>query len=136
MSEITVLVFDLFLIYLSARLASELFSRLGQPVVIGELLAGVLIGPYALGLVGNPNGALIQVFHQDPAAAREALNLVYHLLAELGVVVLLFFVGLETRVEEIVQVGVRALLVGVLGVVVPLGLGFGLMYGLGYAGRE
>ena len=127
MNEITALLVDLFLIFLAAKLAAELFERIGQPPVIGELLAGVLIGPYALGLIGTPDAGLIAAFHGDATAAQEAINLVYHLIAELGVVVLLFFVGLETRLADILKVGGRAGAVAVLGVVVPFILGYGLM---------
>ncbi len=76
MNEITALLVDLFVIFLAAKLAAELFERIGQPPVIGELLAGVLIGPYALGLIGTPDTGLIAAFHGDAAAAQEAINLV------------------------------------------------------------
>ena len=49
MTEVTALLGDLFMVFLAAKLAAELFERIHQPPVIGELLAGVLIGPYALG---------------------------------------------------------------------------------------
>src|SRR5688572_32905276 len=101
MNEMTALLFDLFVVFLAAKLAAELFERIHQPPVIGELLAGVLIGPYALGLIGTPDDGLLAAFHGDAAAAQEAINLVYHLIAELGVVVLLLFVGLETRLAGI-----------------------------------
>jgi Kef-type K+ transport system membrane component KefB len=127
MTEITALLFDLFIVFLAAKLAAELFERIHQPPVIGELLAGVLIGPYALGWIGTPDTGLIQVFHGDTAAAQEAIDLVYHLVAELGIVVLLFFVGLETRIADILRVGGRAGVVAVLGVVIPFILGYGLM---------
>src|SRR5918998_3357657 len=127
MNEITALLFDLFVVFLAAKLAAELFEHIHQPPVIGELLAGVLIGPYALGLIGTPDAGLVEAFHGDATAAQEAIDIVYHLLAELGVVVLLFFVGLETRLADILRVGGRAGAVAVLGVVVPFGLGYVLM---------
>ncbi len=127
MSEIAAFLVDLFVIFLAAKVAAELFERLHQPPVIGELLAGILIGPSALGLIGTPDGSLVAAFHGDASAAQEALTLVYHLLAELGVVVLLFFVGLETRAIDIVRVGGRAAGVATLGVLVPFILGFLLM---------
>lgn len=102
---------DLFFVLLAAKAGDELFKRLGQPAIVGEILAGVLVGPAVLGLV-------------DPSAALEAF-------AELGIVFLLFWVGLETRVSDLRGVGRAALLVGVLGVVLPLagGLGIGRAWG-------
>jgi Kef-type K+ transport system membrane component KefB len=127
LSAFTGILLGLFVIFLAAKLAAELFERIHQPPVIGELLAGVLIGPHALGLIGTPDAGLVAAFHGDAAAAREAINLVYEVVAELGVIVLLFFVGLETRVADILRVGGRAGLVATLGVVVPFALGYGLM---------
>jgi Kef-type K+ transport system membrane component KefB len=98
----------LFVMFVSAKLAAELFERLKQPAVAGEILAGVVIGPSVLGLV-SPNeltGAL----------------------SEIGVIFLLFLVGLETRPADIFRVGGRALLVAVLGVVVPFIAGYALMW--------
>src|SRR5581483_9301710 len=69
---------ELFVIFAAAKLAGGAFQR--QPPVIGELLAGVLIGPYALGWIGVPGPRLVALF-DDPAAAQEALALVYHVLA-------------------------------------------------------
>ncbi len=118
---------DLFILFLAAKVAGAAFARLGQPAVIGELLAGVVIGPHALGLVGTADPALVALFHGDAAAAQEATGLVLELLAELGVIMLLFFVGLETRLSDLLGVGRRALLVGVLGVLAPFAAGYGLM---------
>jgi Na+:H+ antiporter len=105
---------DLFVVLLAAKAGDELFKRIGQPSIVGEILAGVLIGPSVLGLV-EP-GEVLEVF------------------AELGVVFLLFWVGLETRISDIREVGRTALLVGVLGVVLPFAGGVGLGAGLGEDG--
>ena len=117
---------DLFVMFLAAKVAGALFERLGQPAVIGELLAGVVIGPYALGWIGVPSPDLVEAVG-DAHRATEMLSVAHDVLAELGVVVLLFAVGLETRLGEILRVGVRATIVAVAGVIVPFVLGFGLI---------
>ena len=126
MSEITGILFDLFLVFLAAKVAAEFFERLHQPPVIGELLAGAIIGPYALGWIGVPDQVLIEAFHGDVATATEAMALVTRVIGELSVVVLLFFVGLETRLSDILSVGGRASSVAVAGVILPFVLGYGL----------
>jgi Kef-type K+ transport system membrane component KefB len=105
---------DLFLVLLAAKIGDEVFRRLGQPAIVGEILAGVAIGPAALDLV-QPTDVL-EVF------------------AELGVVFLLFWVGLETRISDLVQVGRAAALVGVLGIAVPFAGGVGFAAALGESG--
>lgn len=127
MPEMVGVLFGLFVIFAAAKLAAEVFERLDQPAVIGELLAGAVIGPYALGLIGVPDHGLVAAFHGNQPAAEEALALTYHVVAELGAIVLLFFVGIETRFRDILAVGGRAFGVAVLGVAAPFALGFGLM---------
>ncbi len=90
---------QLFIVYAAALVCGELAQRLKMPGVVGEIIAGALIGPSALGWV-KPDEPL-------------------QLLSEIGVVMLLFAVGLETRLGELGRVGAAALLVGVLGVVFP-----------------
>ena len=90
---------QLFIVYAAALVCGELAQRLKMPGVVGEIAAGALIGPSALAWV-RPDEPL-------------------QLLSEIGVVLLLFAVGLETRLVELRRVGVAALLVGVLGVVFP-----------------
>jgi Kef-type K+ transport system membrane component KefB len=92
-------------ILLSAKVLGELAERIGQPAVIGELLAGVLLGPSLLGLV-------------DPATP------VLHLLAEIGVIVLLFSIGLETRLDRLLAVGGTSSVVALAGVVLPFAGGY------------
>lgn len=104
------LVLALAALLLAAKLGGHLAERLGQPAVLGELLAGVLLGNLDLAGFGW--------FRALPADA--ALTG----LAELGAVVLLFEVGLSSTVEEMKQVGWRSLIVAVLGVVTPWVLGF------------
>jgi Kef-type K+ transport system membrane component KefB len=102
---------DLFFVLLAAKAGDEVFKRLRQPGIVGEILGGLVVGPSVLGLV-------------DPTDVLEVF-------AELGVVFLLFWVGLETRLSEMREVGRVALLVGLLGVVIPFGAGLALGLALG-----
>jgi Kef-type K+ transport system membrane component KefB len=95
-----------------AKLAGELFVRLGQPAVLGELLVGILAGNAAL--LGGPDLAAL------PSGET------FTVLAELGAILLLFHVGLESTPREMMAVGGRATLVAVVGVVTPMALGFGV----------
>ncbi|MGI9069392.1 MAG: cation:proton antiporter [Pyrinomonadaceae bacterium] len=97
----------LLIILAAAKIMAEIFERLRQPAVVGEILAGVLIGPSLLGWVA-PTDITIT-------------------LADIGVIFLLFTVGLETRPASIFRVGKRALLVAFLGVVTPFLAGWWLM---------
>lgn len=116
MAPLTKILFELFLMFLAAKLAAEIFERLKLPDVIGELIAGIVIGSYALGLVGRSQ--------------------VYDVIAQIGVIVLLFSVGLETKIEEIFRVGSSSILVATLGVIFPFVLGFGLIFLLGHSSIE
>ena len=103
----------------AAKLLAEIFERLKQPAVVGEILAGVLIGPSLLNWV-------------QPSEITA-------ILAEIGVIFLLFTVGLETKPQAILRVGVKAITVGVLGVIVPFVVGYLLMlawYPAGTEGRQ
>ncbi len=136
MEEITEILFDLFIIFALAKVAGEVFTRIRQPAIVGEVLVGVTMGPHALGLVGKPDADLITLFSNDEEAAREALNIVFDVIAELGVILLLFFVGLETRLGELMDVRGRAVGVAVMGVVFPFAMGFGLIYATGRSDVE
>ncbi|MCL6646354.1 MAG: cation:proton antiporter [Dehalococcoidia bacterium] len=134
-SEVAGVLLDFFLIFLFAKLAAEVFERLRQPVVIGELLVGMLIGPHALELIGVPTGPMIDLFGSRHAA-EEGLEFVYEVIAELGLIVLLFYVGLETQLEDLLRVFRRASVVAVLGVLVPMFLGVGFIALLDHSSRE
>ena len=136
MEEITGILVDLFIIFAAAKIAGEIFVRLKQPAIVGEVLAGILIGPYALGLVGSPDGDLTGLFGGDREAAEEALNVVFDVIAALGVIILLFFVGLETRLGDLLQVRNRALVAGVLGTILPFVAGFAFIWATGRSDVE
>jgi Kef-type K+ transport system membrane component KefB len=106
--DIAVILFGLALILLFARISS-LVEYFGQPSVLGELIIGVILGN--LGLLGLH---FFESFKEDPIIV---------FLAELGVIILLFQIGLESNIEKMKKVGLRAFLVAVIGVVAPFVLG-------------
>jgi Kef-type K+ transport system membrane component KefB len=97
------LLFAMLAVFGTAKLLGELFERLNQPGIVGEIIAGILIGPRVLGWI-------------QPSDFLEAL-------AQLGVMFLLFQVGLEVKASELMRVGGTATVVAVLGVAVPFFLG-------------
>jgi len=107
---VTPIVLALAVILATAKLAGHFAVRIGQPAVLGELVAGVLLG--SLDLVGIGWFHAIEV---DPMV---------DILARLGVIILLFEVGLESTVRDMLKVGLPSLLVAVLGVVAPFALGW------------
>ena len=98
------LLLEMLVIFVCAKLLGEVFERLALPAVLGEILAGVLLGPSLLAWV----------------TPGETVNAI----AGIGAIFLLFTVGLEIHPKELVRVGGRSLLVAVLGVVAPFVLGF------------
>jgi Na+:H+ antiporter len=103
---------QLFVLFAAAKVLGELFEHFRQPAVAGELLAGVVVGPSVLGLVGG----------------GEVLDL----LAQLGVIILLFRVGLDTDLADLRRVGRAAILVAVIGQVLGLVLGYAMVRALGH----
>ena len=103
--------FSLFILFLAAKIGEEVFRRINQPGVIGELLGGFIVGPFALGLAD--------------------VTITAEVFAELGVVILLFTVGLEVRLDDLLKVGPMAIAVGTIGFILPIiaGLGIGLAIG-------
>ena len=95
---------SLLVIFVWAKLCGELFERLKLPAVLGEILAGVIMGPFAFRVI-------------VPSASVESM-------AELGAIFLLFAVGLETHPRELINVGKKSLGVALAGVVVPFAAGF------------
>src|SRR5690349_1532143 len=87
----------------AAKLGGHAAARLGQPAVLGELIAGVLLGTVLGSLADNPG---------------------IELLAQIGALILLFEAGLESTVPDMMRVGLSSLLVAVVGVVVPFALGW------------
>lgn len=93
-----------------AKLGGDVAERVGQPAVLGELIVGVIAG----------NLSLIGIHGVQFIATNETLSV----LAQLGAIILLFEVGLESTVRDMMRVGLRSLIVAVLGVVTPFALGW------------
>ncbi len=105
-------VLGLAVLLLSAKLGGEIATRLKQPAVLGELLAGILLGNLPFGGV--------QTF--EALAHNEALEII----GGLGALILLFEVGLESTVQQMLKVGLTSVLVAVLGVALPFAFGWGV----------
>lgn len=105
----------LVIILVVAKLGGDLAVRLGQPAVLGELIGGILVG--TLPLLGVSD---LEWLKTDP-------NL--DMLARIGVLILLFEVGLESTVGQMLKVGYSSLLVATLGVAAPFALGWGWAHG-------
>jgi Kef-type K+ transport system membrane component KefB len=101
------LLLELFAIFVTAKVIGQVFERMQLPAVLGEILAGVGLGPYALGWI-NPTP-------------------IVHSIAEVGAIFVLFSAGLETSPGELIRVGRKSLEVALAGVVVPFVLGFAYM---------
>lgn len=103
---------DILVVLVAAKVAAEVAERLGVPAVVGEILAGIAVGPSLLGLVGSGDDVL-------------------RTLGEIGVILLLLDVGLEMDLSELGKVGRASMLVAIVGIVVPMALGLGAMQVLG-----
>jgi Kef-type K+ transport system membrane component KefB len=106
--DATHLPLEMLLVFGAAKLMDEVFERLHQPGIVGQIIAGIILGPSILGWLQREH------FLEQ--------------LAELGVMFLLFRVGLEVKSSELMRVGGTAAVVALLGVVVPFALGWGIMY--------
>lgn len=128
---------SLVVIYLASKLIGELCARINFPPVLGELIGGVVVGVSALNLLVFPSGnegtwnSLILNFlqftagltaEQTPTVA-EGISQVVSVLSELGVIILLFEIGLESDLNELIRVGPQAAAVAVVGVAAPFAAG-------------
>jgi Kef-type K+ transport system membrane component KefB len=134
---------SLVVIYLASKLGGEICARINLPPVLGELVGGVLVGVSALHLLVFPEGgfsadsSLIMSFLKLTAGLspegliptfRESSEVI-EILSEIGVVILLFEIGLESDLKELLRVGPQATIVAIVGVVTPFALGtLGLLY--------
>ncbi len=128
---------SLVVVYFASKLGGEICTRIDLPPVLGELVGGVIVGVSALNLLVFPgagedgSGSMIMAFLQMTGhLTPEAVSYVFHaqsevisILAEIGVVILLFEIGLESDLKELLRVGIQSTVVAVVGVVVPFALG-------------
>jgi Kef-type K+ transport system membrane component KefB len=123
---------SLVVVYLAAKLVGELCARVNLPSVLGELVGGVVVGISAFNLLVFPDGSgafhsLILDFLQATAGLTPdvlpevggSISEVISLLSELGVIILLFEIGLESDLKELIRVGPQAAVVACVGVAVP-----------------
>ncbi len=134
---------SLVMIYIASKLGGEISNYLGFPPVLGELIGGVIIGISALKLVVFPEGGataldslLMQFLQFTTNSSPEVVGVIFQengeiisILSELGVFILLFEIGLESNLSELLKVGTQAVLVAIVGVAVPFAAGtLGLIY--------
>ncbi|MBB3228375.1 Kef-type K+ transport system membrane component KefB [Luteibacter sp. Sphag1AF] len=117
MHDASDILLTLFIIFVAAQIGGEIAQRIKLPAVVGEIAAGCAIGPSALGWL-----------HVEQIAPGMPIDV----LAEIGVILLLFSVGLETRLDDLKKVGRSAVMVGVLGVIIPFALGALWAHGSGF----
>ena len=130
-------------IYFASKVGSELCSRINLPPVLGELVGGVVVGISAFKLLVFPesgadasNSLIIHFLEITANLSPEAAESVFSsqsevisVLSELGVIMLLFEIGLESDLKELIEAGVQATIVAVVGVTVPFAAGTaGLIY--------
>lgn len=134
---------SLIVVYLAAKVGGELCARINLPPVLGELIGGVVVGVSALHLIvfpeagAEPASALMNLVGFVSGMEPEGLSRVFQgesevisVLAELGVIILLFEIGLESDLKELLRVGPQAAVVAVVGVVVPFAAGTAGLIGI------
>jgi Kef-type K+ transport system membrane component KefB len=127
---------SLIVVYLAAKIGGELCARINLPAVLGELVGGVIVGVSALHLIVFPEGGgetsslLMNLVSLTTGQSPENLLPVFRgesevisILAELGVIILLFEIGLESDLKELIRVGPQAAVVAIVGVVAPFAAG-------------
>ncbi len=127
---------SLIVVYLAAKIGGELCARVNLPAVLGELVGGVIVGVSAMHLIVFPEGGgevqslLMNLVGMTTNQSPEGLLRVFQgesevisILAELGVIILLFEIGLESDLKELIRVGPQAAMVAIVGVVAPFAAG-------------
>jgi Kef-type K+ transport system membrane component KefB len=126
-SEFLEFILAIVIIIVAAKVGGFISTRFNQPSVLGELLAGLVLGPTVLDMLHNWT-----LFFQHAETLEELLAL----MAELGVILLMLLAGLELHLPDLLNAGKVSALSGVLGVLVPLGLGYGVAVFFGSGNQE
>jgi Kef-type K+ transport system membrane component KefB len=126
-SEFLEFILAIVIIIVAAKLGGYISTRFNQPSVLGELLAGLLLGPTALDMLHS----WTFVFHHADTLAE-----LISIMAELGVILLMLLAGLELHLPDLLNAGKVSAFAGILGVVLPLGLGYGAAVLFGTSGDE
>ncbi|MEI7634374.1 MAG: cation:proton antiporter [bacterium] len=108
----------LMIILAIAKLGGDIFERIGQPAVLGELIFGILVGNMSLLHIGLLDRFSVAFIHNPET------DMIITILSEIGVVLLLFEVGLEATLGEMMSVGLSSFVVAIVGVIAPMALGF------------
>jgi Kef-type K+ transport system membrane component KefB len=121
LGEVVKAIITICILVFSAKVLGELFTKIKIPSVLGELTAGIILGPYALGSILTIGGSpLIEI------------NSIVSAFGEIGGILILFAAGLEMTFSDFLRVGATGFTVGTMGVVVPFIMGYGLATALGF----
>jgi Kef-type K+ transport system membrane component KefB len=129
--ELSTVLIYLSIVLFSARVGGEIFSRLGQPPVVGELIAGFALGPFVAGNISQMLfGSVLFINMDSPAGEMIAI------FGDIGIILLLFLAGISIDVEEFRRWGKPATIIAAAGVVVSFILGYGTAWVLGWNAIE
>jgi len=119
--SIEIFILQIFIIFFLAKVFGTALERLKQPAVIGEIFVGILLGNIIIGHID-----IYELLQLDPQHGGQSI----YALAKIGVILLLFLIGLETKFSDLKKVGRTSILVAVLGVVFPFIFGFTIILSL------
>lgn len=124
-TEFIHIIISLGVLVFAAKVFAELFSRLRFPVVLGELVAGIIVGPFALGGLPLVNGKPLVILDET----------IRH-IGEISAVIILFVAGLEIAPREFLRGGAASFIVGSVGVIVPFFVGYYIVSLFGLTGLQ
>ncbi len=125
-STMLIVLIQLCVIVAAARIFAWLFRRLGQPIVVGEILAGLILGPSMLSILGEflPAETMQPIRDAWSRIFDPSVSQIFTVISQLGLVFLLFLIGLEFDFSHLKRSGKASLLISIVGIVLPFGLGY------------